>query len=303
MLLSVGLVVAAAPAWAQERRPIPTRETVEQEEVTIADKLRTIINPVDLQRIQARSAFEWWSKATGVPLIINWDQMQNEGVSSETEITLQLNHVPAGRLLSIMMKQSAGDTPLIMETTPWYVQVMTKAEANKTQIVRVYDLGDLIHEPMKIGKPPRFDLGAALSNSSSGGDGGSSGSSGTSIFEEDTGQEREKTKSVDERSEEIAKVIRDTIEPEIWEENGGQFGSIRVFQGRLVVRAPAYVQAQIGMPSVGGDRPRSRASRELGTAGSSGGTSTKRTPTGEMSNGVSAVHPIQDETVSSKASQ
>jgi hypothetical protein len=44
----------------------------------------------------------------------------------------------------------------------------------------------------------------------------------------------------------IAQLIRDTIEPDIWLENGGQYGTIRYYDGRLIVSAAPFVQRQIG---------------------------------------------------------
>ena len=52
-----------------------------------------------------------------------------------------------------------------------------------------------------------------------------------------------------ERGEELAKLIRTTIEPDIWSEGGGPAEcSVTYHDGMLIVRAPQYVQNQIGTP-------------------------------------------------------
>jgi hypothetical protein len=59
----------------------------------------------------------------------------------------------------------------------------------------------------------------------------------------------EQVKSPAERGEELAKLIRTTIEPDIWSESGAATEcSVKYHEGMLIVRAPQYVQNQIGTP-------------------------------------------------------
>ena len=51
-----------------------------------------------------------------------------------------------------------------------------------------------------------------------------------------------------QKTEDITRLIRDTIEPDIWQANGGQYCSVRHFEGRLIVNAPMCVHHQIGIP-------------------------------------------------------
>jgi hypothetical protein len=125
----------------------------------------------------------------------------------------------------------------------------------------VYDVSDIVMRLPNFTNAPSFDLNEALSNTSSGGSGNSGGGGGGSsggIFtddNEDDGEDEDSTKA--ERGESIAELIRETIEPDIWQENGGAYASVRFYDGRLIVNAPMYVHRQIGMPTVSGDAPRS----------------------------------------------
>jgi hypothetical protein len=49
-----------------------------------------------------------------------------------------------------------------------------------------------------------------------------------------------------ERAQQIVNIITETIEPEAWEVNGGSYATIRYYQGTLIVRAPDFIQRQIG---------------------------------------------------------
>lgn len=69
-----------------------------------------------------------------------------------------------------------------------------------------------------------------------GGGGGSGGGRGT-----------EKIKSKVERAEALVTLVRETVRPEIWKENGGN-AAVRYYNGNLIVTAPRSVQEAIGGP-------------------------------------------------------
>jgi hypothetical protein len=52
--------------------------------------------------------------------------------------------------------------------------------------------------------------------------------------------------SEEEKVEQILDLILEIVEPDAWVENGGDAASIRYYEGVLIVRAPDYVQRQIG---------------------------------------------------------
>ncbi len=71
-----------------------------------------------------------------------------------------------------------------------------------------------------------------------------------------------------ERGEALAETIRQTVEPTLWRENGGDVATVRFRSGRLIVRAPGYVHAQIaggtldGRPGQTTPRPARASSAE-----------------------------------------
>jgi hypothetical protein len=202
-----------------------------------------VLPQVEIQELAARQAFAAWSRQTGIALVIDWNDLALQGVSPDTPINLQLRHVPASEVLQLLMKQAAPDVPLLYEVTPWYVQVLSKEQASRMTVVRVYDINDLLAQAPQF-RGPKFDLASAMSSRSSGG--GSAPSGGGGLFATDD-QDRQIVKTKSERGEEIAQLIRDTIEPEVWQERGGS-SSIRYFQGKLAINAPLYVHRQIGWP-------------------------------------------------------
>ena len=253
-----------------DRAPIAPRKAR-----SIRHRLRTTIDPVELDDTPARQAFEWWSRITGISLVVNWRAMDNAGIDSEPPVTLRLRRVPANRVLALILRQLEVDQKLIFQTTEWFVQILTLEEANRQTEVRVYDVGDLLHLAPHFTNAPRFDLQSALTNTNSGGGGSSGGGSSRSInaFATDD-QDHKEQKTRRERIDDLLRLIRDTTEPEIWIANGGQYASISYFKGQLIVNAPLYVHDQIGLPAVrvvrrrestaASSRPRSSSRRRSG---------------------------------------
>ncbi|MCE9592003.1 MAG: hypothetical protein K8S99_15960 [Planctomycetes bacterium] len=282
-LLELVEEAAGTPQGGAARRTEAEPLSADPERRTIDDRLRDTVDPVSIKSATAKEAFAWWSRTTGISLVIDWAAMEREGVSADTPITLELNNVPAGQLLALIMQQASGEQKLIYEKTPWYLSVMTKAQANKSLVLRIYDIGDMVMETRQHVQPPRFDLGAVLSSG-----GGAGGSSSHSIFEDRSREEPEPSGS--DRGEDIARLIRDTVEPDIWVENGGQVASCKYYHGRLIVNAPLYVHAQIGLAQ---PEPARQRSSGAGTAAQpvqpgarpASGTAAPR------GNGVSGVDP------------
>ena len=49
-----------------------------------------------------------------------------------------------------------------------------------------------------------------------------------------------------EKAEELIAIITELVEPNLWNINGGTAAYIRYYEGNLIIRAPDFVQRQIG---------------------------------------------------------
>ena len=245
--------------------------------IPIAHRMQMRVDRLDLTAVTAREAMDTWSAATNIPLVVHWPALEAEGVDPESEVSLSLRGVPAGVLLKLILNQFAVDVKFIIERTPWYVEVLTREHALRNPVIRIYDINDLLHEVPNFDRAPSFDLSEALSNTNSGGGGGGRNSGGSGgggnsgsngIFgDTDRDDERRERPSRADRAGDIMQLLRDTIEPDIWIENGGQYCSIRYYDGRLIVNAPLYVHRLIGAPAVRSNAP-ARASAYHGSPGS-----------------------------------
>lgn len=211
-----------------------------QIERTPAQRLRDILPQISLNNVPARNALELWSRMTGVALQINWDDLAAYGLNPDQPVQLELRDVPAGQVLRLIMDSIRPEhVRLIYEITPWYVEILSKDAADRRVVRRVYDVADLLLEPPDYySTAPTVDLGAGLQGREGGGN----------PFRSETSRS-EQLRTDQERGEELAWMIRQTIEPEIWKENGGRYASITYFRGKLIVVAPRYVHEQIGRAS------------------------------------------------------
>lgn len=208
-------------------------------------KIATRIS-VDFKQRPLREAFNDWSAMTGVPLVIDWRAMWVEGIDDELPVDLELQDVSAGRVLLYLMDIASEDVRFIGQIEPWGMWVRTRERASRDVETRLYDVRDLVMEVPHFDDAPRLGLEEALS---SGG-----GSGGILVEGMDRDEDRQLTKQ--ERGDRLAEMVRQLIEPDLWQENGGEHSRIRYRQGMLIVRAPAFVHARIGRPAVSGGRNR-----------------------------------------------
>ena len=213
-------------------------------------KMRAVVENVNIQQVPLRRVLAWYHLTTQVPLVINWRALEAAGVDPEQEISIQLKAIRAGQLLSLIMQlaspnpedpAAANDATLIYDMTPWYLQIMTKSQANQHPVTRIYDVMDLVMRIPNF-EAPEFGLTEVIDQGTNG--------EATNIFdayETYTGQQQQ---TFQERGDQLAQLIASTIEPMIWQRNGGEFSSIRFHRGMLIVRAPKYVQRQIGRPTI-----------------------------------------------------
>jgi hypothetical protein len=225
----------------------PGADAPKEKPRSISQRLADQIDPVKIENASARQAFNWWSTVSGIPLVINWEIMAKDGIDQAKTINMDLRAVPAGELLALLMTQvQTEQQPLMFEKTPWFVRVITKAEANRHPVVRVYDVGDLVQDIPDFIPAGGFDLQSAIGNRNN-----ANGSAPLGNGIVGPGKPVDAPiKTTAQKGEELAKMVRETIEPKLWADNGGTVCTIRYFQGKLIVSAPLYIQEQIGIPVV-----------------------------------------------------
>lgn len=189
---------------------------------------------VDYRNEPLKQVFQHLAGLTGRDVVVSRRDLEAAGVVGDMPVSLQLTNVPAAVVWRLLLAQvqSPAD-PLFVLVKPTYVKVTTRSVLDRRPVVRVYSVADLLMSLPKFANAPQMDLNAMLN----GGDGGS--------LLSQVPADPQVTLSRDERAEALMQLIRDTVYPDIWQANGGTAGSIRYFNGNLIVRAPIYVQGQL----------------------------------------------------------
>ena len=248
-VLIVGFVCCTACwSFAEESTSTSTTRSYQSGGVHVPTALNTILDNVVMESMPARQAFEMVSLRAGLPMVIQWRRLEAAGIDPDMRIDIRIDHISTSRLLDLMMSEIGQDVKLMWEQTEWYVRILTKDMANEESYIRQYSILELIQRVPNFEPPVNFSLSAMTSQrrGRAGGGGGGAGGGGQGLFEEDDNDDDQFLPSKEERGEQIAQLVRDTIEPDLWESNGGIHGRVSYFQGSLIVRAPAYVHRQIG---------------------------------------------------------
>jgi hypothetical protein len=183
-------------------------------------------------------AIEYIRDITQANMHVNWRALEEVGVGKDTVVNLRLRAVPLKTVLRLMLNEAGGGTALTYYVADGVIEITTQELADKELITKVYPIDDLIMDfPDPV--PPEFNIQATAQTSGNGGGGGSSGQGIIGSGNTATNDQQNRTSQKD-RAEDLIKIIQDSIQPNVWKENGG-LASIHFFKGSLIVTAPRSV--------------------------------------------------------------
>lgn len=240
--LSSGLALAQTPQPTRSGTPAVATTGIPQR-----DTLLKFQRPVSIEFTDQRleDVMKFLQEITQADIDLMWlDDRNASGLDKEAQITLKFEKGSALTLLErILEKASAGQAG--PSTATWQLsdsgamQIGTKDRLNKLKRVQIYPISDLILETPNYTNAPQFDLQQVLQQASQRGGGG-----GQSPFQ-DSSSNTIARKTNDEKTNELVTLITSLVEPDQWVESGGDGGSIRQFQGSLIVNAPDYMHRGI----------------------------------------------------------
>ncbi|RMD63532.1 MAG: hypothetical protein D6824_05200 [Planctomycetota bacterium] len=246
-----GALATAQPARSQASEAAPAAP------LSKAQIARNLLKPITVEMTDVRleDAMRFVEQAANVPLEVLWrDSRFVDGLDPDQRVSVTAHQQPALALLETLLRKAQSGP---FDENTWQfgplgqVQVGPKSRLNRFAELRLYDVSDLMFQIGDTSEAPQIDLNNVLNQAQSGG-GGSSGS----IF---GGNEEIELKRVPltERVQQLVDLIRSLIEPDQWDVNGGDGGTIVVFGSTLLVRAPDYIHRQlVGYPFWPGSSPR-----------------------------------------------
>lgn len=208
------------------------------EQTAATQSLRNGVPEIRLADATLGEAIELLRDASGANIHVNWPALEALNITREMPINMRLRSVSLRSVLKLLLADVGGGL-LTFYVDDGIIEITTRELADQQLITRVYPVEDLILEIPNFTDAPDFQI-----QSSSGGR-GASGSG--SIFSGSLGEETATGRTEAERGEELVQVIMETVDPEVWRENGGT-ASIRFFRGKLIITAPRSVHETIGGP-------------------------------------------------------
>ncbi len=234
---------------------------------------------VDFDHTAARAVMEYVATALGINLIGRYaDDPAGHGIDPETPITLSVKDLPAVEILELVLEQCSVAGPCTWQLRRGYVEVGTKERlaVSGAQVLHVYPIDELLLEPPRHDDAPlvgmyvghSFDLdrngrgsgrnwgtpgyggyggyGGGYRGGYGGGGSGAIGSGNAATGTAPTGGAANTPERKTERGHALVKLIVDSVEPDAWRRNGGDWAWIEYQSGGLVVRAPDFIHREIG---------------------------------------------------------
>ena len=234
--------MGAAP-WEDQARKIREEKAAQQKQVDdVKVALSRRVALINYNSAALGDVIDAFRDIAGANIHVNWRALEPLGIDRKTAVTIHLNNVSLRKVLKTVLKDLGGGAELAtFYIDEGVIEVTTREIADRQLITKVYPVEDLVMEV------PNF-AGPTAQTSTGGGGGRFGGSGGTRLFSEntsDTNTQNEQPRTKAERAAELVALIKETVKPDIWRDNGGT-ASVAYFNGHLVVTAPRSVHEELG---------------------------------------------------------
>lgn len=238
--LCIGVVSLPASAqFGDTGMPPATKEAMQR---TARQLSRGIT--VELTDARLEDIVQFIADYSGARIRAYWlDDRSSEGLEKDQEITVAVENVRVIDFIEEVMAQAGSD----FSPATWQfaengrgIQIGPRSRLNEKHYLKPYDVNDLLFQLPDFNNAPTLDLDQVLNQGQQGG----SGTSG-SIFEDDD-QEDLDQRTIEELADELIDILTESVEPDQWRDNGGDGGTIRFYNGFLLINAPNYIHRQLG---------------------------------------------------------
>jgi hypothetical protein len=207
-------------------------------EVSARRALDRSLPELKFDNITLGDAMDFLRDVSGANIHVNWRVLEESGVGRDATINVRLRGVPLRKVLRLVLAEAAsGNNLLTFYVDENVIEVTTREIADQQMFTRVYPVDDLIVEIPDFNNPPSFNIQATPT--------GRGGGGGGTPFSGQSGQNQNVQTTRAQRAQELIDTIQSTVQPEIWNVNGGQ-AAIRFWNGSLIVTAPRSVHEALG---------------------------------------------------------
>jgi len=201
--------------------------------------LSSRISAAKLDNVPLTDAIDFLRDIARVNINVDWKSLAAANITKETQINLNLHDVSAGKVLSLILSEAGPGDLLTYYVDQNVVEITTRLVADQDLITVVYYVQDLL-QPNETFDYTIQNIGGGSAQVT----GGGGGSGGQTL---QGGQNSTQGKTIDDKADQLIKLIETVVRPEIWRDNGG-VASMAFLNGNLIVTAPRSVQEAIGGP-------------------------------------------------------
>lgn len=240
LMLAVSSI--AVRAGARPEAPTPTDNRERQQAASLLGKPVTI----ELTDTRLEDVMTFIRDFSGAQIEPVWrDEDGGAGLDKDQRITVSVTNAPVIVLLERVLAKAETDfSPATWQFAPGggggVIEAGPRARLNEQAYLKTYDIQDLLFVIPDFPDAPQLDLDQVLNQGGQGGGGGGGGS----VLGGDDQQDVEFVPT-EQLAQRIIDLITEYVEPEQWQDNGGDGASIRHYSGSLLVRAPDYIHRQL----------------------------------------------------------
>lgn len=245
----LGMAVLCSASTAALAQPTPAEEAAERnaQAATMQQLSRTLT--VELTDARLEDIIQFLRDFSGATIEVLWlDEQSAEGLQKDQRLTIAAKDSTVFAFLEAVLQKTQTE----FSQNSWQftrdgsgIEIGPKSRLNATAYLKLYDVNDMLFQIPDFVDAPSLDLDQVLNQ----GQQGSSGASG-GIFQDANSDDGGVGPTPDELATQLITIITENVEPEQWQDNGGSGGTIRFYNGYLLIRAPGYMQRQLtGYPA------------------------------------------------------
>jgi hypothetical protein len=193
------------------------------------DMLHRRVESVDWRDKTFEEVLDWLKDQSEgrVNILPKWNVLNNENVTRESLVNLQLNNTTVKEVLDEVLGQLSETDAVTYRGVGNKLTIATRADFDRRMVTKVYDATDLMFRVPDFGQGvPQIDLQKTARSGGSGGGGGggqgvfSGAGGGSSQEDNESGQQAEQT--MRQRMGEIRTLIQNSVAKDSWDRSGQQ---------------------------------------------------------------------------------
>lgn len=199
--------------------------------------------PVEFVDTPLSSVLGFIQAVTNLNVDVDYQSLESVGIDRESIVSLKLSNATVRTVLDrVLEKVSNGaSSGAAWSVNDGILVVASQEVINRNKTLVIYDIRDLLVEVPDYTNVPDFDLQSVLQNTGQGGGGGQS------PFQDNNDADVPR-RSLEDRTNDLINIITTNVDPQGWQENGGDVGFIQQLQGNLIItQTPANHRAIHGL--------------------------------------------------------